>query len=88
MSRERCETHIDIHFPLNPTKPDTPKVKIVKNVNNPEDFLTAYQEFLDDNKPETGSAHMSVRCVLTNGHTDMPHTFNVGVKFLGKPGAV
>ncbi len=89
MSRERCETHIDIHFPLNPTKPDTPKVKVLTKVNSPDDFLTAYQEFLDENKPtDSGSAHMSVRCILTGGHTDMPHTFNVGVKFLGKPGAV
>ncbi len=74
-----------MHFPLHPlSPPGVPKVKVIKKVGSPEDFLTAYQEFLDENKPDTGEAHMSVRCLLPSGHTDEPHTFNVGVTMFGK----
>ncbi len=87
MSRERCDTHIDIYFPLTPRHEDTPKVKVIKKITDPNEFFEAYSDMMGQNR-STGEAHMSVRCVLVSGHTDMPHTFNVGVKFLGKPGAV
>ncbi len=81
--RDECVTNLSIEFPLNPSDPK-PLVKIAKKISSPDDFLEAYEGFLEIHNPNNqGRAHMTVQCLLMNLHPG-PHTFNVGVKMVGK----